>query len=65
MMKMGREFPIFVNQLVTIDPKNTEIYSLLWEVCGSDASAKWGWGELAFHNKEEVALLLSLRRKRL
>jgi WD40 repeat protein len=47
-----------LNQLVTIDPQNGKIYSLLWEVCGSDKSVRWGWGELAFHNKEECTATL-------
>ena len=54
----GKRVSNLLNQLVTIDPKNTEIYSLLWEVCGSDASAKWGWGEFAFHNKKGCAASL-------
>jgi WD40 repeat protein len=42
-----------LNQLVTIDVQNTEIYNLLWEVCGSDYGEEWG--EYAFHNKEGLA----------
>jgi WD40 repeat protein len=54
----GKRVSDLLNQLVTIDPKNTEIYSLLWKVCGSDTSAKWGWGELAFHSKEDCTASL-------
>jgi WD40 repeat protein len=38
--------------LVKIDAQNKEIYRLLWQVCGSDESVIWGWGEFAFHNRE-------------
>ncbi len=41
-----------LDQLVTIDAQNKEIYRLLWQVCGSDKSVVWGWGEFAFHNRE-------------
>jgi WD40 repeat protein len=54
----GKRVSNLLNQLVKIDPKNTEIYSLLWKVCGSDTSAKWGWGELAFHSKEDCTASL-------
>ncbi|MGC1877872.1 MAG: WD40 repeat domain-containing protein [Rhabdochlamydiaceae bacterium] len=49
-----------LNQLVTIDVQNTEIYNLLWEVCGSDYGEEWG--EYAFHNKEGLASVFQKER---
>ena len=54
----GKRVSDLLHQLVKIDPENTEIYSLLWKVCGSDTSAKWGWGEFAFHSKEDCTASL-------
>jgi WD40 repeat protein len=48
-----------LNQLVSIDVQNREIFKLLWQVCGSDESAIWGWGELEFHNKVELPAFCS------
>jgi WD40 repeat protein len=49
-----------LNQLVTIDVQNTEIYNLLWEVCGSDYGEEWG--EYAFHNKKGLASIFQKER---
>jgi WD40 repeat protein len=48
-----------LDQLLSINSQNAEIYRLLWKVCGGDKSVKWGGREFAFHNKEEYTASLS------
>src|SRR6267154_3250702 len=38
-----------LKQLIWIDPQNTKIYELLWQVCGKMKFDRWG--EYAFHNQ--------------
>jgi WD40 repeat protein len=48
-----------LNQLVTIDVQNKEIFKLILQACGSVESVIWGSGELEFHNKVRLLAFFS------
>jgi len=56
-----RKVSELLGQLMWIDPKNTEIYQLLWEICGKPDV--YGWGEYAFHNQQGYSASLSQKEE--